>query len=91
MKTYYITKYALTTGILEVQGDVFDEMPTMMRYRREGCTNYAHRNEWHDTLYDAMTRAEEMRHEKLVSLKKQIEKLTKLRIAVKKIQSERTS
>ena len=75
----WITKYALTKGILEIEcvkiGDagvreVGNSFPTY--YHGEG-------NEWHRTKESAIKKAEEMRQKKIESLKKQIEKLEKMR------------
>jgi hypothetical protein len=81
MKTYYLTKYALTKGILEVQSN---EPPT-----KNDDIHYQHKN-WHEfscyakfdeeifnTKEEAIAKAEEMRCKKIESLKKQIQKLEK--------------
>lgn len=75
----WITKYALTKGILEMKcvqsGDTSvreagDPFPTY--YHGEG-------NEWHRTKESAIKKAEEMRQKKIDSLKKQIKKLEEMR------------
>lgn len=77
----WITKYALTTGIYEIEaeitenGSAFDmhaSLPTF--YNKEG-------KDWHRTKEDAIQKAEAMRQKKIVSLKKQIEKLEKLKFS----------
>lgn len=76
----WITKYALTTGVYEVEVDhcVGDNM-----VRVSGSWNsneYFHNEgkEWHLTQDDAKKKAEDMRLKKIESLKKQLTKLEKL-------------
>lgn len=70
----WITKYALTQGILEVEAkDLGDDMIKTVEkypsyYSKEG-------RDWHRTKESAISKAEEMRQKKIASLKKQIEKL----------------
>jgi len=75
----WITKYALTIGIEEVEADVsFSE--NMVAYGGNSySTQYAHGNDWHGTKEAAIKRAENMRQDKLISLQKSIEKMQKLR------------
>jgi len=49
----------------------------MIAYRTEGSMfdQYAHNDDWHCTLPDAIAKANEMRAKKIASLKKQIAKL----------------
>lgn len=74
----WITKYALTTGIYEIEAEITENgsaydmhasLPTF--YCKEG-------KDWHRTKEDAIQRAEAMRQKKIASLKKQIEKLEKV-------------
>ena len=77
----WITKYALTTGIIETEAEEcgYDmiHVPgadvTHSYYHKEG-------KEWHRTKEAAITRAQEMRRAKISSLKKQIDKLEKMSI-----------
>ena len=71
----YITKYALTRGILEADAELNPRFPTMV------STNlgHFHGKDWHETKEAAIYRAEEMRTKKIASLKKQIEKLEALK------------
>jgi hypothetical protein len=78
----WITKYALTQGIFEIDAtvctkinkDMIEEVgagyPTM--YHREG-------EEWHRTKESAIKRAEEMKQAKIKSVKKQLNKLENLK------------
>ena len=75
----YITKYALTTGIFKVTGEVSRCTPRIITVQREGTFDmYYHDEDWHRTLDGAIKRAEEMREKKMVSLKKNIKKLESL-------------
>jgi hypothetical protein len=75
----YITKYALTAGIMEVEakGTVQEDM---VLYRpADACYDqYAHNGEWCKDIDSAKAKAEQMRIAKIASLKKQIAKLEKL-------------
>lgn len=70
----WVTKYALTRGIIETE---IDEQTPGITFFMNGMhfdTN-AVGVYWHTTKKGAVLRAEQMRQEKIVSLKKQIEKL----------------
>lgn len=76
--TAYITKYALTEGILVVEvqesvraapGTVLDTRPYRDAYSGD---------EWHRTREAAIAQAEKMRAKRLASLEKQIAKLKAL-------------
>lgn len=72
----YITKYALTTGILtEDDGEVSEESPGMVSCKSLGVFAIFHGKDWHATPEAALVRAEEMRGKKIKSLEKQIAKL----------------
>lgn len=72
----FVSKYALTIGILQVDGVICDP-PSMISYRDGGYDNYVHGEgrEWHRSLSEASARAEAMRDKKIASLRKQISKL----------------
>lgn len=82
MKTIiiYVTKYALTRGILCLKVDPPDpELPGFIT--RRGAYQESFHGEgrdWHRTLAGATTKAEEMRKTALASLAKRIEKIKKL-------------
>ena len=66
----YITKYALTYGILHMEGEVKGEF-----FIAESQLEYAHRyqeNEWFTDLDEALTRAEVMRRRRVRQLKLQL-------------------
>lgn len=74
----YITKYALSNGITEIDAeDCFYISPDMIKDAHQSAAYHA--NEWHRTLEAAQQRAEQMRVAKISSLRKQIAKLEKLR------------
>lgn len=78
--TAWVTKYALTNGILLEKGEVCNYTSgTMFSY---GTFGHAHGNDWHRTPEAAIARAEEMRKKKIESLKKQIAKLEKMTFAI---------
>ena len=87
----YVTKWALTQGILKMEADKTDE--TIYPNRTVGTasvpgnpgksyTQNFHGNEWHPTMSQAIERAEEMRRRKIVSLQKQMEKLQNLKFDI---------
>lgn len=78
METFFVTKYALTQGILEIKAIELDN--EMIKQINEGRTSYYHDEgrEWHRTKDEAIKKANEMREKKLASLKKQIVKLESL-------------
>ncbi len=78
--TAYITKYALLNGkILKIDSGIRATIyGNMIRYRQHGLNQYAHNDDWHSTLPDAIAKANEMRVKKIASLKKQIAKLEKM-------------
>ena len=76
MITVWITKYALTLGILTEQvEEPPQDIPTVVRARAMGPSAYFHGKDWYRVRTDAVARAEYMRRAKLVSLRKQIAKL----------------
>lgn len=75
MHKVWVTKYALTDGILEY------EIPgpaacgaKMVTIEHKGSTFYFHDKDWHWTREDAVARAEVMRVNKIKSLKKSLAK-----------------
>ncbi len=78
----WITTYALSGGIFEVEGTQSSHYPDLMVYRRacDPGDHYAHGEDkqWHRTKQSAIVRATEMREKKLRSLQKQIAKLERL-------------
>lgn len=78
----YITKYALTAGIkTAIAGDCYDTT-VIVRGDYNFITSYYIGKEAFTDLDEAKKRAEEMRAKKIESLKKQIEKLSKMEIKI---------
>lgn len=77
----YITKYCLTSGIEEI--DAVECGEGMISYKSGAYTTYCHGEgkDWHRTYGSAFDRAEDMRQKKIISLQKQIVKLSKLNFA----------
>ena len=83
----WITKHALTQGIEEIDSNQVKEFEMTdagyLYFRRNGKYSYTteiySQKEWHRTKESAIQKAEEMRQKKIDSLKKQIEKLEKMR------------
>lgn len=81
---YYITKYALTEGILKVQGEISGDL---LSWRRPGAhrDEYAHGDgkNWHRTEEGARKKAEEMRKRRVGALLKGAAKLEAMTILVR--------
>lgn len=80
----WITKYALTKGIQEIEAEVCENVSADMikdlSYEARWQPYYhGEGREWHRTRSGAIARAEEMRQKKIASLKKQIKKFEALR------------
>ena len=76
--TAYVTKYALTKGILEMQvEDCAPNLPGVVRVDRGGPSIHFHGEgrDWHRTQKGARQRAEKMRSRKIDSLAFQIDRL----------------
>lgn len=80
MAKVFITRYALSTGIKELETDI-------LKPNIEGCKDYVKDGSWNIfyigkdaflTKEDAIMKAEDMRKKKIASLKKQISKLEKM-------------
>ena len=72
----WITKYALTDGIIENDAEVcIDTDATGNMIVCDRVYFHGEGREWHRTKESAIQKAEEMRQKKIASLKKQIEKL----------------
>lgn len=78
--TVYITKYALSDGIKKVDAKVAADHCTSNDY---GILQMFFKDEFHLTEEQALANAELRRDKKIVSLKKQIEKLEKMTFKIK--------
>lgn len=76
----WITKYALTQGIYEVEGETsFRDGMFCVPKTEKTFAAYYHKPDWHETKAEAIARAEQMRANKLKSLDKQIAKIKAMR------------
>ena len=83
----WITKYALTQGIEEIDSNQVKEFEMTdtgyLCFRRNGKYSFAieiySQKEWYRTKESAIKKAEEMCQKKIASLKKQIEELEGMR------------
>jgi hypothetical protein len=83
----WITRYALTKGIYQIEGKINERAQTYFQANERCQTNLQEvefytsygKVDWHKTKEEAVVRAEEMRQKKIASLKKQIEKFEKMR------------
>ncbi len=76
--TVWITKYALSRGIIKTTARMCDGKMIAFRLNDKAVfDSVAHGNDWHLTLDDAIARAEEMRQGKIASLRRQIASLEK--------------
>lgn len=73
----WITKYALTEGILEKEAK--DEHDGCVSVREGGFTSYFHGKDWHIDRKMAALRAENMRTKRLIALAKKVDNLTQLK------------
>jgi hypothetical protein len=81
MMKAFITKYALTKGILEVEGNIPENFPNMFSVPISIHSFHAFHGEgkdWHRTRHGAEMRAEEIRLAEIESLTKRIARLRKL-------------
>jgi hypothetical protein len=77
MKTYYLTKYALTKGILEIQSDETTDENNLITYGNEW--QYAHlKQDIFETKEEAIAKAELIRLDKIKKLEKKLSKLNKM-------------
>lgn len=75
----WITKYALTDGIIEAEGEPYG-LEWVSASWDNGCRcNDFEQGEWFDTKERAIKKAEEMRQEKIEDLKNQIKELDEMR------------
>lgn len=76
----WITKYALTKGIIEADGELTSSDSVSILNRGLSLpTHWFYKGDWHSNMQSAIMRAEEMRQKKIESLKKQIKKLERMR------------
>ena len=75
----FITKYALTEGIIEKDAELCDDNK-MIKVKEKGCfAAYFHGEDWHRTRESAVKRAEIMRDRAIKSAENRILKLKNLK------------
>ena len=76
----WITKYALTKGIIEVDGELISsDFVSILNRGVSLPTHWFYKGDWHSDKQSAIKKAEEMRQKKIESMKKQIQKLEEMR------------
>ena len=76
----WITKYALTRGIIEADVKLTSSDSVSILSRDLLLpTHWFYKGDWFSDKESAIQKAEEMRQKKIASLKKQIEKLERMR------------
>ena len=76
----WITKYALTRGIIEADGELTSSDSVSILNRDLSLpTHWFYKGDWYLDKESAIQKSEEMRQKKIDSLKKQIEKLEEMR------------
>lgn len=82
----YVTKWALTQGVIEVDAEINDD-GTLVSWGRMSSA-YGEGRQWHRDAASALRRAEEMRKAKIASLKKQLARLErKVSFEIVKVES----
>lgn len=78
--TIYITKYALTKGIVKAEAELLSD--NMAKWIKKGnpYSSYLHGDDFHTSLSEAIKKASDMAVRKRKSLEKQIEKISKIDI-----------
>lgn len=80
VKRHYVTKYALSLGIIEVTPEMFIEEHSgylYFKYKQDSNRTQVGPRDWFTDLAKAQARAEMLRTDKIKSLQKQIDKLRK--------------
>lgn len=76
----WITKYALTKGIIEVDAMLTSsDSISIKELNSDLNSNWFYKGDWYSDKESAIKKAEEMRQKKIESLKKQIKKLEEMR------------
>lgn len=72
----WITKYALTQGVYEVEGEAsFRDGMFCVPRSEKSFAAYYHKPDWHETKEEAIAQAEKMREAKVKSLERQLAKI----------------
>jgi len=79
--TYYITKYALTTGIITIEDDQLEKKDEKMLMTKGSLSQFYHKGDFFTSRKKAFEKIDLMRNKKLKSLYNQIKKLQDLDIS----------
>jgi hypothetical protein len=80
----YITKWALTTGILEIEGREVDNGYCVIKLSSDHMEQCIQPGDWHRSIDAATVRARELKARKIINLTRQLERLKKLDIQLVK-------
>lgn len=81
--TAWVTKNALTSGVIKTEGGVLIDDAQMFAWRQpSGWWVYSHGKDWHRTHLDAARDCERRRLAKIASLENQLAKLRYMTIVV---------
>lgn len=85
--TVWVTKYALSRGILKLDAEVCDVKTdgTMVRVRGNYGDTYYHRQDWSPSESVAFAMAEVMRKKKIASLEKQLKAMKALKFKIEDV------
>jgi len=72
---FYVTKYALTQGIIEKEGELVDSIQKGQQFLKCKDDEYYHGTDFHETKEKAILHAKSMIINKIESLRKKILKL----------------
>lgn len=75
----WITKYAMTSGVITAEAEEVGQAMCVVRAKKQGqFAGYFDGNDWHTDEAKAIERFNQMRQKKIASLKKQLEKVEAL-------------
>ena len=82
----WITKYALSTGVYCAAVNSLEPSSIISIKNKNGLNGFSYFHgegkDWHRTEESAIARANDMRNKKILSMKKQIERLAKMQFDV---------
>lgn len=78
MMKVFVTKYALTTGILVIEARRVEAVPHMVEDIRQRFPTYYHKPHWHETWEEAQYQAERMQAKAIIAARKKLSKLERM-------------
>jgi hypothetical protein len=76
----FVTKYALSRGVLEIEGEISEGIPSMFVRRGEWASAFF-KPYWHENWGDAVCHAEELRQKAIRAAERKIKKLRDMSFA----------